>query len=225
MDSRQLILQSVKKALENRSHLPNDPPEIDAQLTQKIEAATPAELEQKIQQFKEELAAVSGEFVEIAAETEIAEKIQAILQQVSANEVSVSGGALIDRVARELEEINIRVIRPERLADVRKTTLAAITVGIVQAEFAVADSGTLAVPFAENKSLMPHFLPEIVIALVHQKSLLSDHFELFKKLTPEQKKNMMLITGPSRTADIEKILILGAHGPRRLIVYFIKDAE
>jgi L-lactate dehydrogenase complex protein LldG len=135
---------------------------------------------------------------------------------------AVSGGALIDRVAHELEKRNIHVIRPEQLtADIRKTTLATVTIGIVQATYGVADSGTLAVPFVANESILPHFLPETVIVLLAQESLVSHHFELFEKLTPEQKNNMMMITGPSRTADIEKILILGAHGPRRLIVFLI----
>ena len=40
---------------------------------------------------------------------------------------------------------------------------------------------------------------------------------------PEQRGEIALITGPSRTADIEKILVLGVHGPRRLIVFIIED--
>jgi L-lactate utilization protein LutC len=225
MNSRQCILESIQTALQNRSHIPDDPPETEVLLRQKLAASSPVDMEQKIQRFKEELIAVSGECVEVISEEEIAENIVKIMQQASANAAAVSGGTLNDRVEHELEKRNIHVIRPERLsADVRKTTLAVVTVGIVQAAFGVADSGTLVVPFVANESILPHFLPETVIALLEQESLLSHHFELLKKLTPAQKKNMMMITGPSRTADIEKILILGAHGPRRLIVLLLSRA-
>ncbi|MBQ8285141.1 MAG: LUD domain-containing protein, partial [Thermoguttaceae bacterium] len=44
-----------------------------------------------------------------------------------------------------------------------------------------------------------------------------------KMRNPEQRGEIALITGPSRTADIEKILVLGVHGPRRLIVFIIED--
>jgi len=77
------------------------------------------------------------------------------------------------------------------------------------------------VRFDRLDSTLPHFLPDVIIAFVYKDQLLANHFELFDKIDPDAAKNMTLITGPSRTADIEKILILGAHGPRRLVVIFI----
>ena len=47
--------------------------------------------------------------------------------------------------------------------------------------------------------------------------------EIAAKLTPNQHGEIAIITGPSRTADIEKKLVLGVHGPQRLIVFIIKD--
>lgn len=222
MDARQQILNSIREALKQPSHLPDEPSR-DELL--KATAVPQQSLEEKIQAFKSELKAVSAECIEVASESEIPEKVAAILQEASAKEVSVSGGAIIDRVGRALADQGIQVLRPETLPeDSRKDAIAKIIVGMVEVPYAIADTATLVVPF-DGRSTQAHYLPEIVIALVAASTLAVNHFEMMKKLTPDQRKNMLLVTGPSRTADIEKILILGAHGPRRLVVCLIRDAQ
>ncbi len=47
---------------------------------------------------------------------------------------------------------------------------------------------------------------------------------VFRKYITER-KNMVFVAGPSRTADIEKVLVLGAHGPRKLLVILIDSEE
>jgi len=221
MDSRQQILDSIREALKRASHIPADPP---AQELLKAIAAEPQSLDEKMLRFSQELIAVAGEYVEVATESAVAEKITELLRDASAESVAVSGGPVIQRLEALLSERSIRTVRPETLPEEsRKNAVAQIPVGIVEAAFAVADSGTVAVPFTGCNTL-PHFLPEIVVVLTSARTLVSDHFELFEKLSAEDRRNMMLVTGPSRTADIEKILILGAHGPRRLIVCMITDS-
>jgi hypothetical protein len=51
--------------------------------------------------------------------------------------------------------------------------------------------------------------------------VVASQFELFGKIPPADARDMFMVAGPSRTADIEKVLVLGAHGPRRLVVIFI----
>jgi L-lactate dehydrogenase complex protein LldG len=178
--------------------------------------------EEKIQAFKAELRLISAECFDVATEAEIPEKIEVILKEASVKEVSVSGGAIIDRIGRGLSEHGISVVRPETLPEESRTnTIAKIIVGVVEVPYAIADTATLVVPL-NGRSTQPHYFPEIVIALVSAETLFSNHFEMFSRLTPEEKKNLLLVTGPSRTADIEKILILGAHGPRRLVVCLMK---
>ena len=221
MDARQQILEKIRTALKQDSHLPDDPPH---ETLIKATAIEPQTVEEKVRRFKEELKAVSGESLEAGSATEIAEKISALLKEASLSEVVISGGNMIDQVAQALSGRDIRILRPEALpAESRKTSVAAVIVGVVEAAYAVADTATLVIPLM-GRNPLPHFLPEIVIALVRAQSLVGNHFELFARLSPEERKNMLLVTGPSRTADIEKILILGAHGPRRLIVCIVPEA-
>jgi L-lactate dehydrogenase complex protein LldG len=221
MDARQQILETIRTALKQSSHLPDDPSHDTLIKTTAIEPQT---VEEKIHRFNAELKAVSGECLEAVSPAEIADKVTALLREASLSEVVISGGSIIDQLAQSLTERGIRTLRPETLpAESRKNSVAKVIVGVVEAAYAVADTATLVIPLM-GRSPLPHFLPEIVIALVPAQSLVGNHFELFAKLSPEERKNMLLVTGPSRTADIEKILILGAHGPRRLIVCIVQDA-
>jgi L-lactate dehydrogenase complex protein LldG len=55
---------------------------------------------------------------------------------------------------------------------------------------------------------------------------LKDGFSLIRKKYSETiPSSLVCITGPSRTADIEKTLVLGAHGPKRLLVFFIDQKK
>ena len=222
MSARQHILNSIRTALKEPFHLPAEP--TNDELPAQIVAAAPKSLEGKIARFKAELSAIAGECEQVSTFEQTAVKIAAIMHEASAGSVAVAGGRLTEQTANELRRRGIETISPKEAPEAAgKTTVAEIKIGLVEAAFAVADSGTIAVPFVAGRSTLPHFLPEIVIALVPMTALVADHFELFQKLTPDERRSMLLVTGPSRTADIEKILILGAHGPRRLIVLLIGE--
>ena len=96
--------------------------------------------------------------------------------------------------------------------------MSSVRLALVEASYAVADIGSLVFPYDDTGTSLPHFLAECIIALVHTKNILANQFDLLKNLPLNKAKNMVLVTGPSRTADIEKVLILGAHGPKQLVV-------
>ena len=55
---------------------------------------------------------------------------------------------------------------------------------------------------------------------------IGDALEFVKELyAPGFPSMVSLVTGPSRTADIEKTLVMGAHGPKELIVFLVDDTE
>jgi len=100
-------------------------------------------------------------------------------------------------------------------------------VGITTCEALIARNGSVMVSnrnaSGRRLSIYPHH--HIVIARMGQLVLdLKDAFQLIKaKYGTEIPSMISTITGPSRTADIEKTLVLGAHGPKELFVFLIDD--
>ena len=100
-------------------------------------------------------------------------------------------------------------------------------VGITFCEALVARNGSVLVSngtaAGRRLSIYPHI--HIVIAYTSQLVLdLKDGFKVLKEKYPENMPSMISnITGPSRTADIEKTLVLGAHGPKELYVFLLEN--
>jgi len=100
-------------------------------------------------------------------------------------------------------------------------------VGITLCEALIARNGSVMVSnqnaAGRRLSIYPHH--HIVIARTGQLVMdLKDAFKLIKDKYSDQIPSMIsTITGPSRTADIEKTLVLGAHGPKELFVFLVED--
>ncbi len=79
---------------------------------------------------------------------------------------------------------------------------------------AVAETGTVVCTSGPQSARGSSLLPPIHIALVSEAQLVADLFDLFPRLAAgELPANVNLITGPSKTADIEGVLVTGMHGP------------
>jgi L-lactate dehydrogenase complex protein LldG len=93
---------------------------------------------------------------------------------------------------------------------------------------AVAESGTLMLVSGPDNPTTLNFLPDTHIVVVDAKDVAGDYETLWRRLRETFGDGLMprtvnLITGPSRSADIEQTLILGAHGPRRLHVVLVGE--
>ena len=60
-------------------------------------------------------------------------------------------------------------------------------------------------------------------ALIATDRVLADLPALLTKVNPHKSGYIAMITGPSRTADIERVLTIGVHGPERLIIVFVDE--
>lgn len=100
---------------------------------------------------------------------------------------------------------------------------ASVDAGITAADYGLADTGSLAVFASETEGRLLSLLPPVHIAVLAKDRLLTGLDELFL-VRPQplaDSSAMVLITGPSRTADIELILVRGVHGPGELHVILV----
>jgi L-lactate dehydrogenase complex protein LldG len=117
-------------------------------------------------------------------------------------------------IAERVPGLSFEVTR-ERAADSK--------VGISQLDWAMASTGSLIQDAAPIERRLASTLPSIHIAIVETNRLLPDMPAVFSKIRPEQTNYISFITGPSRTADIERVLTIGVHGPEKLIIVFVDD--
>jgi len=107
--------------------------------------------------------------------------------------------------------------------DVTRELAANARFGISQMEWALADTGSLAQNSTAIELRLVSSLPSIHIALVPTSGILPDMPSLLAKVHPKECAYLAMITGPSRTADIERVLTIGVHGPERLVIIFVDE--
>jgi len=106
----------------------------------------------------------------------------------------------------------------------------------VQHAFAgIAETGTLMLPSAPERPTTLNLLPDTTIVVLRASRVVGPYEDAWDMLRRERgpdpetgafmPRNVMLVTGPSRSADIEQTLELGAHGPRQLHVVLIEDDQ
>jgi L-lactate dehydrogenase complex protein LldG len=94
----------------------------------------------------------------------------------------------------------------------------------VQAGFAgIAETGTLMLPSGAGTPTTLNLLPDTEIVVLDKSAIVGPYEDAFDRLRAAgaMPRNVMLVTGPSRSADIERTLELGAHGPRRLHIVLV----
>jgi L-lactate dehydrogenase complex protein LldG len=96
------------------------------------------------------------------------------------------------------------------------------------AEAGVAETGTLALVSGAHNPTTLNFLPDNHIVILRACDIEADYESVWARLRERYGAGLMprtvnLVTGPSRSADIEQKLLLGAHGPRRLHVVIVGD--
>ncbi|HUY33720.1 MAG TPA: lactate utilization protein [Pirellulales bacterium] len=128
---------------------------------------------------------------------------------------------------RGITRLSYSALRELDSAELRRTVLAA-EAGISSVSFAVAETGTLALASAAGQERLASLAPPVHIAVVEAAQILPDLFDLFERIaadgTESMASNWALITGPSKTGDIELTLTTGVHGPGTWHVIIVRDS-
>ena len=98
---------------------------------------------------------------------------------------------------------------------------AGADIGISSAAAALAETGTLVLHSGPERSRLATLLPPIHVAIVPQERLVTDLFAWQVSQADALPSNITLVSGPSKTADIEQTLAVGMHGPKRLVVILL----
>ena len=174
-------------------------------------------MEDRIASFRAALEALAGK-VTVAPSAEVAlEHVAGLIQGKTA--VASNAPFLAECGVTRLPEVRSGITGREEL----RAACAGADFGITSATYALADTGTLVMIASPEEARLVSLLPPAHIALLPRECILTGLDELFMLLPKpaEQTSSMVLITGPSRTADIEQILVRGVHGPGQVHVVIV----
>lgn len=215
MNSRDTILQSVRSQVSKGPHIAPPPvPEVWPR-----ENPSPAVMAER---FCKELIDVHGEVIRCATMQEARQQLATLVRQAEWTSLAVMDRPLVrDAIAdlpSGLATPAAAISQPKRMAEV--------SASIIEADILLADTGSSMIACGTPEDRLLCYLPPacVVIARVDQ---LFEHLPAAwstiapRVADPAQRGEFVIVTGPSRTADIEKILILGVHGPKRYVVILI----
>lgn len=212
MEARDAILTRVRAALGRApGQKPLAPPEPLLRIRHQSS-------ESRIRRFQAALERVGGtcEIVPDAAEARLS--VRRLLNgqaAVASNDPLLSACGIFD-----LPGVQSGLTDPNEL----RNKCADADVGITSAYCLLADTGTIVLRARSGEPRLISLLPPVHIAVVCQERLLTNLDEMLSMLPRpvEDSSAVVLITGPSRTADIEQFLVRGVHGPRAVHVILIK---
>jgi L-lactate dehydrogenase complex protein LldG len=197
--------------------------------------------------LEQRLAAPQANLVPQRAQLPHAEQLdlmERMLKELSASVVRLPSEAAVPQaVADYLKSENLPPkLRMAPRDDLRalpwqSQPLLEVEEGIAEAEDAtsltgafagIAETGTVMMASGPEAPVTLNFLPENHIVVLRASQVIGTYEEAWQRLRAAQGRGVMpravnMITGPSRTGDIEQTILLGAHGPRRLHVLLVDD--
>lgn len=185
------------------------------------EQATDLGSEATLQCFLEMLQLVGGEGHVLADGEAALSMLRSLLCDDRGKDVLIPSDLELERqaVPRLIEESACTVLRQEE-ASLERAAQAAV--GITTAQAGIADTGTIVLYHSFDRGRLAALLPPVHVALLRRDRVYPDKRSFLAAARAEGTDlgatPMSWVTGPSLTADIEKVLVRGAHGPRELIV-------
>lgn len=99
--------------------------------------------------------------------------------------------------------------------------LKKLDLAIVKGEFAVAENGAVWIKNPNNRHRVLYFIAQNIVIIVNKNDIVNNMHEAYEKISFDQAGYGVFVSGPSKTADIEQSLVIGAHGPKSGYVIFV----
>ncbi len=190
MSARETILANIMA----NQPVSQDLPQIDLQAV--------IHYDNVLQQFKTVLESIGGKTLEIKDWQEL----QAMMESDQA-----AGKQIINAIS-ELGNID------ETLSTMKAEELAMVQRAYIKAGIAVAENGSVWVDEAAMVNRLLPFIAEHLVLVIEQKNIVANMHHAYQQVASFETGFGMFLAGPSKTADIEQSLVIGAHGARSLLV-------
>lgn len=211
--SREAVLNKVRAALGRSAGQPVPPP---PPVWSRIPQWTTAE---RVERFCKAFEALAGKPVVVDnrdAARRYVEQIVAGRTAIASNAPILADCDITSLAGVESGFTDAAAMRP---------LCSSAAVGITSADYAFADTGTLVMLSSPHEARLVSLLPPTHVAVIPASRILANLDELLALLPrpAEQTSSMVLITGTSRTADIEQILVRGVHGPGEIHAVIVTE--
>ncbi len=173
-----------------------------------------------VTRFREELTAAGGQAHLVPDQNAAVARVLELVQYHAAQRVLLGRGPIVDclplaeRLRAQGVEVNLVDTLP---VDASRDAFFRADLGISGALHLIAETGTVVLAARPQEPRSLCLLPRVQIALATRTQLLADLFDLFESRhwgePPRLPSCLSLITGPSKTGDIELCLVTGVHGP------------
>lgn len=177
-----------------------------------------------IGRLAEELGQVGANSVRVQTRDAAASTVRALVEQFAVRHAVCNSGRIMDElgIVEVLRECDVEATTVDELARLeesqRRDRLFAADLGIASPDWAIAETGTLVYASGPAQTRSVTLLPPVHLAIVDAASVLQDLMNLPNRLAECSvdgvlPRNVALVTGPSKTGDIELRLTTGVHGP------------
>ncbi len=203
----------------------------EAATTSPVEAPGEPEvsLAQLAELFRASAVEADAEVSRAASLEEARDRVVELIHRFDANEVLRADTPLLR--ALELAPVGFQLGVAASPADEEsrrelRAAAARATLGLTEADWGIAESGTLVLRHRPGQGRSVSLLPPVHVALLRTRDLVPDLPRLFARLGRDGEplpSALTFITGPSRTGDIEFVLTLGVHGPENVHIILLED--
>ncbi|GAB5440300.1 MAG: LUD domain-containing protein [Fuerstiella sp.] len=197
--SREQIFSALKAALPESSPLPDLPPTGPWQT-----------FEDPLQRFAEVLETVGGVCVRVADRAAANAELERIAEYTEAA-VRIS---VVDGIGQS----NVDLAAIDDPHDLENVDFA-----VVPGHFGVAENAAIWVTDDAMTHRVLYFIPQHFAIVIPASEIVNNMHEAYARIAPQQHAFSGFISGPSKTADIEQSLVIGAHGARSLTVLAVDD--
>ena len=209
--SREEILNRIRAALDGVPRTPVSP----LPPGMRVPPRTAGEVNAEIDLLIAEIGKLGGRAQRVAGHEELRLALCNLVRDESVKKVALWPSSDLKDFDLEntLASLGVEIVA----ANADKRTLAECDLGVTGADAALPETGTLILRAASEHPQLVSLLPRVHLAIVRPAALRADLHQVLDEVKGDPRVHF--VSGPSRTADIEKTLVIGVHGPQALHVW------